>query len=535
LAGSPGDYPESYSAGAFDANGVIASFSSRGASRLGGIKPNIAAPGVNVRSSVPGGGYANFHGTSMASPHVAGTVALMWSAAPAHIGSLVTTMTALDVTAHDVEDLQCGGTAADNNVWGEGMLDALAGVEMVQSAAPATVAGTVTDANTGVPLADVAIEVQGEGFELSASTATDGTYTFVGLAGDYTLSLSAFGYEPATATTTASGGQTTVLDVAMVLRPVHSVAGTVTLAGEPVAGTLVRLLDVPLPTATTDADGRYQIDGVPAGDYRLQMDARPPLGNCVEPNLADRTISVDADETVDFELAERTDAAGYGCEVVAPIDVEGTDNTGLVGDDKAVGVPLPFPFPFYGTSHERAFISTNGVLTFEAASEAFNNGPIPSTGTPNAAVYVLWDDHVVLDGSPVLTATVGTAPNRGFVIEWRDLRPFLATGRIDVEAVLYEDGSILMQYHEVAGGEHVDGGRATVGLENGDGTVGFQYSFNERMRFGPDFAVLFEPDRPPVVDLVTPGNGASYRLGDVVNADYVCADDRDPTPSCETS
>ena len=57
-ADSPGDYPESYGVGAHDIMNGIAPFSSRGASAFGGIiKPNITAPGVNVRSSVPGGGY----------------------------------------------------------------------------------------------------------------------------------------------------------------------------------------------------------------------------------------------------------------------------------------------------------------------------------------------------------------------------------------------------------------------------------------------------------------------------------------------
>ena len=56
--GSPGSYAESYTVGSFDINNVIAGSSSRGPSPFGGIiKPNIAAPGVNVRSSWNNGGY----------------------------------------------------------------------------------------------------------------------------------------------------------------------------------------------------------------------------------------------------------------------------------------------------------------------------------------------------------------------------------------------------------------------------------------------------------------------------------------------
>jgi subtilisin family serine protease len=101
-AGSPGDYASTYAVGAYDIMNQIAPFSSRGPSLFDGIvKPNIAGPGVDVRSSVPGNAYDVFSGTSMATPHISGVVALVWSAAPTLVGDIAATRALLDSTAVD--------------------------------------------------------------------------------------------------------------------------------------------------------------------------------------------------------------------------------------------------------------------------------------------------------------------------------------------------------------------------------------------------------------------------------------------------
>jgi len=87
----PARYDNVFSVGATNNTGAITGFSSRGPVTEGAaalLKPDIAAPGAGIRSSIPGGGFGNADGTSMAGPHVTGLVALMWSANPKLIGQI---------------------------------------------------------------------------------------------------------------------------------------------------------------------------------------------------------------------------------------------------------------------------------------------------------------------------------------------------------------------------------------------------------------------------------------------------------------
>ncbi len=95
-------YAGAFTVGAVDAQRNLAFFSSAGPVMVDGsgrTKPDIAAPGVDVWSAYPGGQYAMFSGTSMAGPHVAGAVALLWSADPTLIGDIDRTERILRETA----------------------------------------------------------------------------------------------------------------------------------------------------------------------------------------------------------------------------------------------------------------------------------------------------------------------------------------------------------------------------------------------------------------------------------------------------
>ena len=115
-------YPASYdsvmSVAAVDSSESKASFSQYNS------QVEIAAPGVNVESTIPGG-YASWSGTSMATPHVSGVAALVWSNNPECSATEI--RDALNNTAKDK------GASGRDNYYGHGIVQAKAAHDALSS------------------------------------------------------------------------------------------------------------------------------------------------------------------------------------------------------------------------------------------------------------------------------------------------------------------------------------------------------------------------------------------------------------------
>lgn len=489
-AGTPGNFTEVISLGATDARDVIAPFSSRGPSPTGKVSPNVSAPGVDVVSSVPGGGYEAFSGTSMATPHAAGTIALMLSAKNSLIGDFDGVLNALDVTAVDRPDATCGTPDPSDNdpnyVYGEGRIDAKAAVDLVKSGG--TLSGTVTDSATAAPIAGARVAASNGDREFVTTAGSAGNYSLFLAAGTYSVTAGAFGYASAIAPgVNVVTDTTTDQDFALVALPRFTVSGHVTASedGSPIEGAAVLALGTPVPAAVSGADGTYSLV-LPIGDYTLRASA----GGCTEVGTADVSL-VDANITRDFALFRKLDDFGHGCRAIAFDWVDATSQTGLYGDEFVGRLRLPFDMEFYGTTYQQLFLSDNGYLNF-LAPDQFNGFPIaiPSSAVPNAAIYAFWQDLSVDADSSIDYATIGSTPNRAFVIEYSGMKVAGSSGRLSFEVKLWEDGRIDMLYGANPANPG-DGRNAGIGIENATGTDALQFSFLDGL-ITPNSAFRYE-------------------------------------------
>ena len=163
---------------------------------------------------------------------------------------------------------------------------------------------------------------------------------------------------------------------------------------------------------------------------------------------------------------------------------------------------LPFSFRFFGVPQTVVVVAVNGMVSFSsaAATAADANATLPHAAIPDT-VFAFWDD--LQTRSPgVCIATVGAAPDRRFVVEWRDAG-FAGTApasHLDFEVVLTESSHTLdVIYRRLDDAtDRASGSSATIGLQGGDASTFDLVAFDAAGSVRPGMALRWTP-RPTVV------------------------------------
>ena len=202
------------------------------------------------------------------------------------------------------------------------------------------------------------------------------------------------------------------------------------------------------------------------------------------------------------------DAFGYTYDdAVSYSWISATTDSGLTGDDDySAPINIGFNFPFYGLPQSQLYFSTNGLITFRAGSWD-RGGGIPNSATPNNLIAPFWEDLVV--GSPYNSGAIyysqgGAAPNRYFVIEWRDVTTYNGSSAFSFEAILYENGDVVVQHQSLPASYY-----STVGIENSVGDEGLEYQFGFSGLSAPK-AIRFYYPAPAARVLVSPLEAGSF-------------------------
>lgn len=289
--GSPGSLDIAFAVGATDINDDVALFSSRGPSPWGKIKPEVSAPGKDVRSALPGGAYGELSGTSMAAPHVSGLVALMIQANPSLGSNLDSIANTLKSTT-----VQLGDTSP-NNDYGWGRVDAYNAVMSVTSIG--ILQGTVWGSGQPLPNATITITPRSGDPAIKTTTDTNGTYSVGVASGTYDVTVVAFGYEATTSFgINITDAATYTQNFNLTAKPTSTVVGTVKdkLNSAPLAAT-ISVDGTPINVNTNPTNGTYSLN-LPVGVHSLTVIAADHrIGQVI-----DMTINDGATVTQNFLL-----------------------------------------------------------------------------------------------------------------------------------------------------------------------------------------------------------------------------------------
>lgn len=201
-------------------------------------------------------------------------------------------------------------------------------------------------------------------------------------------------------------------------------------------------------------------------------------------------------------------------------------------DDEAVGpFSLGFEFNFYENTYSEVYISTNGLITFASGSDLYDNQTIPRDTYPNNYITPFWDDLILsVDNNGQKVSRVFYKAGSGvsgkyFAVEWYQISRLGSQDKLTFQAILYQNGDILFQYHDLNG--ILD--QATVGIEDEHGVDGLLYLYNASGLSVSKAIKFMRPSAPTWRAKVYPVYRSGFAISSWVNLDFTVRNSGDRT------
>jgi hypothetical protein len=447
--------------------------------RPGLFKPDIAAP-TNTRCASRNGGCSVIGGTSGATPHVGGALALICSAFPG-----ITPENAYLVLVNTAED---AGPEGPDSLWGFGKLRPFPACSLGIIADGTLMGNILGSGDAPVPQ----VRVSTTGLEPLYSDASGGYHMLLS-PGNHDILFHKFGYDDFSTTVNIILGQITRES------PVLTAAspGTLVLTtAEPVIP--IRITDIPLDTTSGD-NGTVSIAAY-AGTYTIIYGALPwkvdtllvtiPAGETQVTLPLHRSQQATCSTGPDhhgYRIYDNYDnpAVTFDWVEINPDLGHITGDRLFTGAEGTIIQELPFTFRFYGSDYASISVTGNGFLMMgDNNLTAFTPPtPLPSSAAPFnyfAPYYASWDASAANGGKVFYYSQ---PDSHRVIVEWSGIPTYFALPAAigTFEIILYDpafvtsrtgDGVAKFQYNELS--DRVEG---AIGLENSDGTDGIQYAF----------------------------------------------------------
>ena len=344
-----------------------------------------------------------------------------------------------------------------------------------------TVSGRVTAFTGGTPINGATVTYVGTNNSTivasgEVTTDSNGDYSFSGVEGNYSVSVTALTYNPSSPVAVTLPGDQTGIDFALRRSAIQVTPSSITLTLDPgqIASEVITLSN------DGDAELTYSISATAA--------ETTPLGAASIVSYGPEHHKALAKDDVDNRSGQPVTSGSGGPDnfgytwidsnepggpayVWNDISSSGTRLNNISGsDDSYEAVNIGFSFPYYDSEYSTIYVSSNGYLTVGSGSSTWGNYPLPSSSAPSGQIAGFADDLRPSGGGDVYYQEI----DNKLVVQFNNVAYYSGSGNCTYQMVIDANGSITYYYNSMTGSLT----SATVGIQNTSRNDGLTVTYN---------------------------------------------------------